>query len=56
MTKKEFIKTLVSFTKEIEDILDGGLEFDDSIEREKAEAFLNNLEVEILKKGIAPLL
>ena len=56
MTKKEFKKVLVNFTKEIEDILDGGLEFDNSIERDNAEAFLNNLQVEIWKKGIAPLL
>ena len=56
MTKKEFKKVLVNFAKEIEDILDEGLEFDNSIERDNAEAFLNNLQVEIWKKGIAPLL
>lgn len=56
MTKKELKKVLFNFTNEIENILEEGLEFDNSIEEDYAEAFLSNLQAEIWKKGIAPLL
>lgn len=56
MTKKELKKILFNFTVEIEDILEEGLEFDNNIENDEMEAFLSNLQVEIWKKGIAPLL
>ncbi len=55
-TKKELKKVLFNFTNEIENILEEGLEFDNSIEGDYAEAFLSNLQAEIWKKGIAPLL
>ena len=56
MTKKELKKVLFNIATEIDDILEEGLEFDNSIEKENAEAFLSNLQLEILRKGFAPLL
>lgn len=56
MTKKELKKVLFNIATEIDDILEEGLEFDDNTEKENAEAFLSSLQLEIWRKGFAPLL
>ena len=56
MTKEELKKVLFNIATEIGDILEEGLEFDDNTEKENAEAFLSSLQLEIWRKGFAPLL